>query len=300
MKMSPRTAAALPLRLSGKRPSPTPVARGRLVVLAVLIALTIGTWGLTVYQVRTSDMPMGVVVRSAADGTSMGMSEMTGSGMAGMSGQRASPGTVLVFLAAWVAMMVAMMLPAAAPMLLLFHATAARRRATTGFVPTWVFVAGYFLVWAAVGVVTWVVVQLASDAATHLGPGDRAAWKPVALGVTLAAAGLYQLTPLKRVCLNHCRSPLDFLVQHWREGRLGALRMGLVHGLYCLGCCWTLFAVLVAAGVMSLPWMVLLTLLVFVEKALPIGRAVSIGIGVVLVALAVLVASGAMQFPWTV
>ena len=88
-------------------------------------------------------------------------------------------------------------------------------------------------------------------------------------------AGLYQLTPLKRVCLDHCRSPFGFVMQHWREGYGGALRMGVVHGLYCLGCCWALFAVLVATGVMSLAWMLLLTLVVFAEKVLPFGRRAS-------------------------
>jgi hypothetical protein len=94
----------------------------------------------------------------------------------------------------------------------------------------------------------------------------------VALGATLLAVGAYQLTPLKRVCLTHCRSPFAFVAQHWRDGRLGPRQMGLRHGGYCLGCCWALFAVMVAAGVMSLAWMLLLTLLVFVEKELPQGR----------------------------
>ena len=131
--------------------------------------------------------------------------------------------------------------------------------------------------------------------ATRLAPAARATWAPLALGATLVAAGLYQFTPLKRVCLSHCRSPLSFVMRHWRSGRLGALRMGIVHGAYCLGCCWALFAVLVAAGVMSLAWMLLLTLVVFVEKVLPLGRRVSASIGIVLTILGALVASGAMH-----
>ena len=93
-------------------------------------------------------------------------------------------------------------------------------------------------------------------------------------------------------CLSHCRSPLAFVAQHWREGRLGALRIGLLHGSYCLGCCWALFAVLVAAGVMSPAWMLLLTLIVFVEKVLPKGQRISAAIGVWFVALGLAIAGG--------
>src|SRR5690606_18997280 len=105
------------------------------------------------------------------------------------------------------------------------------------------------------------------------------------LGAILLAAGLYQFTPLKRVCLRHCRSPLAFFAQHWRDGRVGALRLGILHGAYCLGCCWALFAVLVAVGVMSIGWMLLLTLVVFVEKVLPRGERIAAFFGVALVAL---------------
>jgi predicted metal-binding membrane protein len=116
----------------------------------------------------------------------------------------------------------------------------------------------------------------------------------------LGLAGLYQLTPLKRVCLDHCRSPFGFVMQHWREGYGGALQMGVVHGLYCLGCCWALFAVLVAAGVMSLAWMLLLTLVVFAEKVLPFGRRASRVVGVAFLVLGVVVAAGVVDLPWIV
>ena len=167
-------------------------------------------------------------------------------------------------------------------------------------VPTWIFVAGYILVWMAVGVLVYVLVQIGSEMATSLEPAERARWAPLALGITVAAAGLYQFTPLKRVCLNHCRSPLAFVAQHWRDGRIGALGMGLRHGTYCLGCCWALFAVLVAAGVMSLAWMLLLTLVVFAEKVLPQGRRAAAVTGVALIALGIVVASGAVSMPWLV
>ena len=113
-------------------------------------------------------------------------------------------------------------------------------------------------------------------------------------------AGLYQLTPLKRVCLDHCRSPARVRHAALAGGvRLGALRMGVVHGAYCLGCCWALFAVLVAAGVMSLAWMLLLTLVVFAEKVLPVGRRASRAVGVAFLVLGVVVAAGAIDLPWT-
>lgn len=190
------------------------------------------------------------------------------------------------------------MVPAAAPMILLFQATAARRKATgRAFVPTWVFIVGYLLVWTAIGAITWVLVQVASDAAGYLGAATREVWGPPALGAVLVLAGLYQLTPLKRICLDHCRSPFGFVMQHWREGYGGALRMGVVHGLYCLGCCWALFAVLVAAGVMSLAWMLLLTLVVFAEKVLPGGRRASQVVGVAFLLLGVVVATSVADFP---
>jgi predicted metal-binding membrane protein len=195
-------------------------------------------------------------------------------------------------------MMAAMMLPAAAPMIVIFASAQARRERPTA-VPTWIFVAGYLLVWAAAGAVVYVFGQLGSETATLLSSTERTSWAPLALGATLVAAGLYQFTPLKRVCLSHCRSPLAFVAQHWRDGRLGAFRMGVRHGAFCLGCCWALFAVLVAAGIMSLAWMLLLTLVVFVEKVLPQGQRASIAIGVALVALGLLFAIGAVSMPWT-
>jgi predicted metal-binding membrane protein len=195
--------------------------------------------------------------------------------------------------------MAAMMLPAAAPMILIFASAQARRERDIA-IPTWIFTAGYILVWLAAGLLVYVLVQIGSDIATRLTLADRADWAPVALGATLLAAGLYQFTPIKRVCLTHCRSPFAFVAQHWRDGRAGALQMGLQHGAYCLGCCWALFAVMVAAGVMSLAWMLLLTLVVFVEKVLPHGRSAAAVIGVGLIILGLAIASGAASMPWTV
>ncbi len=281
------------------------LARDRLILLALLAVVTAGAWALTAYQATMMDMPMGVVARGAAEvGDGMdsldGMGTMAATGMAGQAGGW-SWASLGAFVLAWAVMMAAMMFPAAAPMILLFQATAARRKAAgRAFVPTWVFIVGYLLVWTAIGGITWILVQVASTVAEQLGAANRATWAPLALGTVLGLAGLYQLTPLKRVCLDHCRSPFGFVMQHWREGYGGALRMGIVHGLYCLGCCWALFAVLVAAGVMSLAWMLLLTLVVFAEKVLPFGRRASQVVGVAFLVLGVVVASGVADLPWIV
>ena len=218
-------------------------------LLASLAVLTGAAWLLTIYQAVSMSMPMGIALRGgmAAEG-------MAGMAMGGISATAWSFEGAATFVAVWTVMMVAMMLPAAASMIFMFASAQARREREVA-VPTWIFVAGYILVWAAAGLVAYVLVQIGSELAMSLAPPDRSKWAPFALGITVAAAGLYQFTPIKRVCLNHCRSPLAFIAQHWRDGRVGALRMGLRHGTCCFGCCWALFAVLVAAGVMSMAWM---------------------------------------------
>jgi predicted metal-binding membrane protein len=287
-------SSALPSALVRPR---TPFDRGRLALLLTLSLLTIGTWALTVYQARHLDMPMGIAARAAATGGTM--DGMSGMAMAGATGTGWSASGALTFVGVWTVMMAAMMLPAAIPMLLLFGTVHAGRRAGSGvFVPTWVFAAGYLLVWGAVGVATYVVVQFGSNLATRVDAGNRATWAPLALGATLGLAGLYQLTPPKRTCLDRCRSPFGFVLMHWREGRAGALRMGIDHGASCLGCCWALSAVLVAAGMMSLAWMVLLTLAVFAEKVIPHGQGTAAGVGVAFIVLGILVAAGASGMPW--
>jgi predicted metal-binding membrane protein len=293
----------------------SPLQRGQFALLLALLVLTVGAWALTIYQAQTMDIPMGVVPRGAsvapdttapADGMGdmdamdgMVMDDTADMAATGMAGAEWSLAGFATFIVAWAVMMAAMMFPAAAPMVLLFRTVATQRQANGDtFVPTWIFVAGYLLVWTAVGAITWVVVQGLSDLVGRLDVTARATWGPLALGVILIGAGLYQLTPLKRLCLDHCRSPLAFVMQHWRDGRLGALRMGLSHGAYCLGCCWALFAVLVAAGVMSLAWMLLLTLIVFAEKVLPMGRRTAQVVGIVLVTLGIGVVGGVVDMPW--
>lgn len=262
-------------------------------LLASLAGLTVAAWALTLYQTFSMDMPMGIAVRGGMEG----MEGMAGMAMAGIATGGWSLAGAATFLTAWTVMMAAMMLPAAAPMIFMFAAAQAKRGQQVA-VPTWIFVAGYMFVWAMAGLLVYVLVQLASEFATSLDPPQRSKWAPLALGATLGVAGLYQFTTFKHICLRHCRSPLAFVAQHWRDGRVGALKMGLRHGVYCFGCCWALFAVLVATGVMSVAWMLLLTLAVFVEKLLPRGRRFEGSFGVALVGLGIFVSLGVIDMPW--
>ena len=261
-------------------------------LLISLAILTCAAWLLTIYQAASMSMPMGIAVRGGMAGEGMAGMAMGGITATGWSFEGAA-----IFVAVWTVMMTAMMLPAAASMIFMFASAQARRQREVA-VPTWIFVAGYLVVWAAAGLLVYVLVQIGSALATNLASPERSRWAPLALGITVAAAGLYQFTPIKRVCLNHCRSPLAFIAQHWRDGRVGALAMGLRHGAYCFGCCWALFAVLVAAGVMSMAWMLLLTLVVFVEKMFARGRLAETVTGIALIAVGIVVASGAVAMPW--
>lgn len=178
-------------------------------------------------------------------------------------------GPVMFFLI-WLVMMVAMMFPAATPMIAMFARLASERRGRSQpFVPTWLFVSTYLVVWLLFGVVVYGVAVLSEwlISLLFLSPATTARFD----AVLLLAAGVYQPTPLKRACLTKCRSPFHFLLAHWRDGYRGALALGLRHRLYCLGCCWMLF-VLLPLGFMNIGAMALVTLLIVAEKALPFGR----------------------------
>src|SRR5947207_6698397 len=173
-----------------------------------------------------------------------------------------------------------MMLPSSAPLFLLYRLSAGD--GSRSELRTLALVAGYLLVWAFVGVIV-LIAQRILDAAFD--PGSR----PLGVAAVFVAAGTYQFTPLKATCLRACQTPADFLVRHWRGGTFGPLRLGIDHGLYCLGCCWALMAVLVAAGGMGLAPVALIALIVLVEKLVP--RAIwfsrAVGVAFVLGALAV-------------
>lgn len=181
-----------------------------------------------------------------------------------------TPGDSAMILAMWWVMMVAMMLPSAAPMVLLF-ATANRksRERDRPYVPTGYFVGGYLAAWGGFSLLA-VLLQWGLEKLTLLSPMMRTT--SLYLGAALLiAAGVYQLTPFKHACLRHCRSPIHFISHQWRPGIAGASRMGLEHGLVCLGCCWVLMVLLFYGGVMNLWWIAGLALYVLIEKLLPLG-----------------------------
>jgi predicted metal-binding membrane protein len=189
----------------------------------------------------------------------------------------------LAFVASWAIMMTAMMLPSALPMIGLYGATQRGEAAIAPRgAPVAVFTAVYLAVWAASGA----PVYLAHTGLMALSP------RAFAYGVAaiLLAAGVFQLSPLKQVCLRACRSPLGFLLGHWRAGLRGSLALGWSHALYCLGCCWALMVVLVAAGAMGLAWVLLITAVVAAEKLLPRGEWIARATGGAFLLLGVAVA----------
>ena len=187
-------------------------------------------------------------------------------------------GAALMFLMWWV-MMIGMMLPSALPMTLTFATVNRRRRALgTPYVPTAVFVAGYVLAWGAFSVAA-TALQWGLERAALMAPMMRTS-SPLLGGLLFVAAGLYQLTPLKHACLRRCRSPLAFVLERWRDGTAGALRMGAEHGAYCLGCCALLMALLFVGGVMNLLWVAAIAGWVLVEKVLPRGAMLARAAGV--------------------
>lgn len=192
------------------------------------------------------------------------------------------------FLVGWGVMMAAMMLPSAVPMIALYgaiHRGLAGKG--DGAPPTALFALVYLMVWLLVGVPVY-AAGLALMALAEASPA-AAGLLPYGVAAVLVVAGLYQLSPLKRTCLHACRSPLSFLMARWRPGSLGALRTALAHAVYCVGCCWALMAVLVAAGAMGLHWVLLIAALVFAEKVLPAGETTARIGGAALILLGVLV-----------
>jgi predicted metal-binding membrane protein len=177
-------------------------------------------------------------------------------------------GDLLMLFVMWATMMVAMMTPSASPMVVMF-ATLNRKRRTSGqpYTATFVFVTGYLVAWTAFSVLA-ALVQWPLHASGLLDPMMHSR-SYLMSGVVLMVAGLYQWTPLKDACLTSCRSPLAFLMTEWREGTAGGLVMGIRHGSYCVGCCWSLMLVLFAVGVMNMLWVLLITGFVVIEKVLP-------------------------------
>jgi predicted metal-binding membrane protein len=219
--------------------------------------------------------------------------------MAGMdAGPGTDPGALGFFLSTWIVMMAAMMLPAAMPMVLAYRAVQHERRghdASARPGDTGLFLTGYLVVWAVAGLLGYALLE----AGRHLDGGlfawDRAG-RFIAAGVLVAAA-LYQLTPSKKVCLRRCRSRRAFLLEGWRDGRDGALRIGMEHGAWCLGCCWALMAALFALGAMSIAWMALISVLIAAERLLPWHALATAGVALLLVVVAIGVAAAPARVP---
>ncbi len=231
-----------------------PLPRERNLILGSLLVLAAAAWGVLVWQSSVVDTDMSLTMGLAAP----------------------------LFIAIWVAMMVAIMFPTAAPMILMFARVHNQRRERgDNFVPTWVFASSYLLVWAAAGLAAYGIAVAGDKLA------DQSAWimdnaARIGGGV-LITAGLYQLSPLKSICLSKCRTPISFILNSWRDGYAGSFRMGVDHGVYCLGCCWMLFVILFPLGMMNVAAMALITLLIFAEKSTPIGRQMARGAALALV-----------------
>jgi predicted metal-binding membrane protein len=263
--------------------------RDRAIVVVGLVTVSALAWA---YILAGAGMGMSAVEMARMFGGVAPMKDGAVSGMAAMTMPAAwTPGYALLMLAMWWVMMVAMMLPSTAPMILLFALVNRKSREKDGpFVPTAVFAGAYLVAWGGFSVVA-VTLQWGLERTELLSP-MMASRNAVFGGVLLILAGAYQLSPLKHACLRHCRGPIDFISRHWRTGRWGAFRMGVHHGLYCLGCCWALMALLFFGGVMNLYWIAGLAVFVLLEKTIPPGHwlASLSGLGLLVWAAALLAA----------
>jgi predicted metal-binding membrane protein len=250
------------------------VRRDRLIASGGLFALVLLAWSHLLRMDR--DMAMGMSNMDTA-GTQMSMS-----GMVMPAAQAWTEGEVFLLFLMWSVMMTAMMLPSAAPTILLVLAAHRRSGGRASIPASACFVAGYLVVWtgfSGLAAFTQWVLQRAS-----LLSSEMKAAAPAMGGILLVLAGVYQWLPLKNACLSHCRSPIAFLTRHWRPGVAGSFRIGVVHGAYCVGCCWALMALLFVAGVMNLLWVAVIAAFVLVEKLAREGPLVGRIAGVLLAA----------------
>ena len=285
-----RSPARAPILVAAAFDLESVLRRDRLVVVIALVAVIVLSWayilagagmGMSAFEMTQMTQSVGV-----SDSTQPSMQEMSTGGTAADSLMATGTWTVgyavVIFLMWWV-MMFGMMLPSAAPLLLLF-ARMMRKEKDKGapYVPTGVFALGYVIMWAAFSAIA-TGAQWGLEASGLLS-GIMVGTSAVLGAGLLIAAGVWQLTPWKNACLRHCRSPIGFLSAHWRPGRTGAFKMGLVHGAFCLGCCWFLMALLFYGGVMNLYWIIGLALYILIEKLLPAGARIGQLTGVILIA----------------
>ncbi len=235
----------------------------RAALLTVVAVLTATAWFLTYSTSRQMGLLMQIGVPM-----SLGME-----GWAGLA-------SFFAFTSMWLVMMIAMMLPSSYPTLLL-HRTVYRKRTPRAYGGTFLFALSYFLVWTASGVFFYFGYVLIGRLRLSI-PGSELTILRAA-GLALILSGLYQCSWLKRACLRHCQNPLHFIMEHWRDGNIGAIRMGAAHGIYCVGCCWGLMVILFVMGVMHLGWMAAIGALILVEKVVPVGKWIPNAIGAVFV-----------------
>ena len=270
-------ASTLPSRGEARSPSPVPAPsrRDRALIASCIVLTTALAWAYLVHLNRNMTSPI--------EGDTM----MAAMGM--VMNQPWDGGDVVLTFVMWAVMMVGMMAVPALPVLLLFAGVHAQRvdRGVAPALPS--FGLGYLVVWLAFSA-SATAAQWALHEAALLSPTMATSSTSLA-GVLLIAAGAYQLTPLKTGCLVRCRSPLGFLMSNWRDGASGAFLMGFRHGIFCLGCCWALMAVLFVVGVMNLAWVGVLTLFILAEKIGPTGARVSRAGGAVLIALGAVLVS---------
>ena len=222
----------------------------RLVIYAGLAGIILLAWGYLVYLAGS--------LQKTSMGMDISMPSMQAWGLTDTS---------LIFIM-WVVMMVAMMTPSALPVILMYRTISRTQHKDNDQLSyTWLFLLGYLVTWtvfsAAATLGQWGLHSAAL--LTHM----MSSTSPLLGGALLVAAGVYQFTPLKDACLSHCRTPMGFLMAEWREGKRGALVMGMRHGLYCVGCCWLLMTLLFVGGVMNLVWVALIAVYILVEKVVP-------------------------------
>lgn len=251
-------------------------SRDRILIWCCLIAIVALSWAYLLYL----DHQMSSTMKQDTMMTQMGMP---------MEMPWASADIFFTFMM-WVVMMVGMMAGSAAPVMLLFAGVHARRGGRRMPLIVLIFGLGYVIVWIGFSACA-TLAQWALHDTAMLSPAMAASSSQVG-GALLCVAGVYQLTPFKRACLTHCQSPLGFLMTRWRDGKLGALQMGMHHGAYCLGCCWALMGVLFVVGVMNLVWVAILALFIILEKNGPAGIVVARTAGAGLIVAGVLLLVG--------
>ena len=264
------------------------IRRDRLIMLTGIVALVMLAWAWLLVGAGTG-MSIWMMSRPA-----IFPGNEAGSAMPAASW---SVATWIIVAGMWWIMMIAMMIPSVTPMVLL-HARVSRHaqskgQIAAGAIPSGVFLGGYLVVWLAFSLFA-TTLQFACE---QLGVLSQPMMWSVNVWMTaalLVAAGLYQISPFKRVCLEHCRAPAEFLSRHWRKGRAGAFLMGVEHGAYCLGCCWTLMALLFVGGIMNIYWIAGLAIIVLLEKIMPRGDRLARVLGSMFVLAGAWIAIGAI------